>query len=124
MFFSITIFYGCLVGIIAMVLLKRHEVNSGHPSVVSRFGERTDHVCQTTFAAMRTLVAHVNKRSLIAVAQWIAYHVLLRTRKVYVEVKHQALQNPHSKKVIDAVRGRAEIKDHGASFYLRQIGEK
>jgi hypothetical protein len=121
---SIIIFYGCLIGIISMVLLKRREVNSGRPSVVSRFGERTDSICQNSYAAFRRALAQVNKRNLIAVVQWLAYHVLLHTRKVYVEVKHQALQNPHSKKVIDAVRGRAEVKNHGASFYLRQIGEK
>jgi len=40
---------------------------------------------------------------------------------VYVELKHLFMQNPHGKRMIDAVRGRGEVKHHGASFYLKMI---
>jgi hypothetical protein len=124
MYTLISIFYLSLLGMLAMVLLKRHEVKSGRPTVVSRLGKGTDHVFYAASSAIRSGISYFNRKTFIHVAQLIAYHVLLRTRKVYVEAKHWALSNPHGKKVIDAVRGRAEIKDHGASFYLRRISDK
>jgi len=124
MYFTIILFYLSLLGIIAMLFLKHHEIKSGHPTVVSRLGRGSDHVFHTFFSGIRRGISYFNRRTFIMVVQWIAYHVLLRTRKVYVEVKHRTLSNLHGKKVIDAVRGRGEVKDHGASFYLRRISDK
>lgn len=108
----------------AMLLLKRREVVSGRQTVVSRMGRVSDHFFMSVFGSVRRVISHMNRRTFISIAQWAAYHILIRVRGVYVEIKHQALSNPHSKKVIDAVRGRGEVSDHGASFYLRQISEK
>jgi hypothetical protein len=107
-----------------MVLLKRYEVNSGKATVVSRLGQGSDHLFHSIFSAMKQGTSYVNKHSFIAIAQWIAFHVLLRVRNIYVELKDRALSNPHSRKVIDAVRGRGEITPHSASFYLRRISDK
>ena len=124
MYTLITLFYVALAGIIVMVVLKHHEAKSGRQTIVSRLGRGTDHVFYAIFRFFNKVVSYFNRKNFFALVQWIAYHILFRTRKVYVEVKHQALQNPYGKKMIDAVRGRGEIKDHGASFFLRRIGEK
>ena len=117
-------FYLSFAGIITMVLLKRHEINSGKATVVSRLGQRSDHMFHSIFASIKRATSRFNKHSFIAVAQWISFHILFHTRNVYVDLKDRALSNPHSKKVIDAVRGRGEITPQGASFYLRRISDK
>lgn len=124
MYTLITIFYISLIGMIALILLKRHEVKTGKQSIVSRFGQGSDHIFHALFGAVSRGISYINKHTFIAVAQWMTFHVLVRVRKVYVEIKHRALANPHGKRMIDAVRGRGEVRDHGASFYLRKIAEK
>lgn len=124
MYTLVILFYVAFIGIVIMVLLKRREVKTGLPSIVSRLGKGSDQFFHTTWNVARKGVSYFNRHTFIMIAQWLAYHVLLRTRNVYVEVKHRALSNPHGKKVIDAVRGKGEVKDHGASFYLRRISKK
>lgn len=124
MYTLITIFYISLLAIILMVVFKRHEIKTGKQSIFSRLGQGSDHVFHAIFSGTRKGISYINKHTFIAVAQWITFHILVRVRKVYVEVKHKALENPHGKSMIDAVRGRGEVKNHGASFYLRKIAEK
>jgi len=124
MYTLITIFYISLLGIILMILFKRHEVTSGKQSIFSRLGRGSDHIFQVFFTGISEGISYINKHTFIAVAQWLTFHVLVRVRKVYVEIKHRALENPHGRRMMDAIRGRGEIKDHGASFYLRKIAEK
>jgi hypothetical protein len=124
MYTLIIIFYVALLGIIAMIVFKRHEVKTGKQSIFSKLGAGSDHIFHAVFDAVRMSISYINKHTFIALAQWITFHVLVHTRKVYVEVKHRTLANPHGKRMIDAVRGRGEVKDHGASFYLRKISEK
>jgi hypothetical protein len=47
--------------------------------------------------------------------------VLKYVRGWYVELKHKFISTPQGKRMMDAVRGRGQVKDHGASFYLRRI---
>ena len=124
MYSLIIIFYISLLGIITMIFLKRHEVKTGKPSPISMLGRGSDEVCQTTYGYARRFFSYFNRRSMIVIAQWLAFHLLLNIRKVYVELKHRTLLNPQGKKLIDAVRGRGEVKNHGVSFYLRRIGSK
>ena len=124
MYTLISIFYISLFGIILMVLLKRHEVKSGHPTIVSRLGKGSDDFFHAIFSSVGKFFSYINKHTFIALGHWIAFHVLVRIRKVYVDVKARALEHPQGKKMLDAVRGRGEVKDHGASFYLRRIAEK
>ena len=121
MYTLITIFYVSVLGMVAMVLFKRQEVMTGRQSVVSRVGAGSDHVFQAVFTSARHALSYVNRRTFIMLAHWIAYHVLFNVRRVYVEVKSQALATTHGKKLLDAVRGRGEVKSDGASFYLRRI---
>ncbi len=124
MYLLITIFYLSFAGMATMVLLKRREILSGQGIAASGIGQKIDRSFQAVWSAFGHFVAGFNRRNLIAVVQLVAYHILLRVRRVYVELKHRTLMNPHGRKVIDAVRGRGEIRNHGASFYLRRIGDK
>lgn len=124
MYTLISLFYISFVGIIAMILLKRYEVKSGNPTLVSRLGSSIDHWLYSVFLMVKKMIGYINRKTAIAIIQILAYHILLRIRRVYVEIKHRALLNPHGKKLIDAVRGRGEVRNHGASFYLRRISDK
>ncbi|MEK7609989.1 MAG: hypothetical protein AAB470_02625 [Patescibacteria group bacterium] len=124
MYTLIAIFYVSLIAIIVMVLLKRHEVKTSKPCIISRLSRGSDHFFHSIFANIRKSSSYVNRHTFVALAHWIAVHVLVRIRNVYVEIKSSFLANPHGKKIMDAVRGRGEISDHGASFYLRRISEK
>ena len=117
----ITIFYGSFLAMGAMILLKKREVRTGHPSLVSRIGAGTDHIFHGIFASVGKGFSYLNKHTFRAIAHLIAFYVLKNVRKVYVEIKHRFIANPQGKKLIDAVRGRGEVTDHGASFYLRRI---
>ena len=121
MYTLIILFYVSLLGIALMFLLKRREVRTGSPSLLSRLGRGTDHAFSVVFATVRRGFSYLNRRTFVALAHWIAYHLLFRVRKVYVELKHTFISHPQGKKLIDAVRGRGAISDHGASFYLRRI---
>jgi hypothetical protein len=124
MYTLITIFYLSFIAMAIMVVFKRQEIKTGKPSIFSRMGQGSDHIFHAIFVGVGKGISYINKHTFIAVAQWMTYHVLVRVRKVYVEIKHHALANPHGKRMIDAIRGRGEIKTHGASFYLRKIAEK
>lgn len=119
--FSIIVFYIALFGILIMIWGKSREISKGKISFFSRIGTTSDHFFKRSFFAIKKTVGYFNRKTFIALTQWIAFHILLRIRKVYVELKHKALMNPHSRKVVDAVRGRGNIQNHGASFYLRRI---
>lgn len=121
MYIEISIFYVSLIGILGMILMKRREFSTGKKSVISRVGSGLDSRFNAIFSLIKRAISYVNRKTFIALVQVVAYHILLRIRRIYVEIKHQALMNPHSRKVIDAVRGRGEIETSGASFYLRRI---
>lgn len=91
--------------------------------MISNVGSRTDDFFHKFFSSINKFLSYINKHTFIALAQWIFFHVLLRIRKVYVEIKHIFMQNPHGKRMIDAVRGRGEVRNHGASFYLKKISQ-
>ncbi|OHA24292.1 MAG: hypothetical protein A3B11_02325 [Candidatus Taylorbacteria bacterium RIFCSPLOWO2_01_FULL_44_26] len=120
----IILFYISLLGMIYMIFLKSGEMNSGRRNILSRLGSGADHIFQSAFQSVGQGISYINKHTFIALAHWLAYHVLVRVRNVYVEIKHYVLANPHGKRLIDAVRGRGEIRNHSASFYLRRIGKR
>ncbi len=117
----ITIFYVSILAMLAMVLLKRHEVMTGKESIVSRVGADSDHVFTAVFSTVKQGAAYVNRRNFILLMHVVAFHLLRAVRSVYVELKAQTLATQTGKRLIDAVRGRGDIKSTGASFYLRRI---
>lgn len=123
MYTFIIIFYVSLLAIVAMIVLKRREIVALKNNPISKISARADSFLDKNYSAIRKFISYLNKHTFIAITQWIVYHILLHIRKGYVEIKHQALQNPHTRNMIYAVRGKGEVKKHGASFYLRRIGE-
>ncbi|MGC9605808.1 MAG: hypothetical protein ABSF56_03630 [Minisyncoccia bacterium] len=121
MYTTIAIFYISIAGMAALILLKRRELKTGVPSLVSKMGAGSDHFFQTVFSAVRRDLSYLNRRTAAAIASWAAYHVLLRIRNIYISIKSRFIANPQGKKLLDAVRGRGEVSDHGVSFYLRRI---
>jgi len=121
MYTLISIFYASLLIMLLMVVLKRHEVKSGNPSIVSKVGAGSDHLFQSAYSGVRHGLSFVNRRTFVALAQWLGFHILKAIRTVYVEIKHSFISTTHGKKLIDAVRGRGEVSTHGASFFLRHI---
>src|SRR5882724_9258706 len=124
MYTLITIFYVSLLSMAAMVILKRREVMSGNQSLPSKIGSGSDHIFQGIFSKIGHGISYINKHTFIALGHLIAFHVLKNIRGVYVEMKHRFIQNPQGKKLIDAVRGRGEVRADGASFYLRRIAAR
>jgi preprotein translocase subunit SecG len=121
MYLLITTFYISFIGIITMILIKRAEIKHGK----STFSESSIEKNLTkTYLSLVRFFRLFNKHTFIALSQYLTFHLLFRVRKIYVELKHRTLLNPHGKKMIDAVRGRGEVKNHGASFYLRRISGK
>lgn len=113
-----------LLGIITMPFLKSREVKTGRTTLLSRLGRGTDHIFHNIFSTAGRVISYVNRHTFIVIGQLVAFHILLRIRGVYVEIKHRTLANPHGRKILDAVRGRGEVKKHGASLYLRRISSR
>src|SRR4051812_34696406 len=111
MYTLIAIFYISLLGMTAMVLFKRREVVTGHASLVSRAGAGVDHIFHAVFGNVRRGLSYVNRKNFFLLMHWIAFHVLKAVRSVYVEAKAKTLAHPSGKKLIDAVRGRGEVRD-------------
>lgn len=118
----IVIFYISLIAIALMIYMKHVEISAGKQSLIAKIGSDIDHIFEKFEYIIRDLKKKINRRSMIVILQWIGFYLLYPLRKIYVEMKHRALNNPHSKKVIDAVRGKGEIRKVGVSAYLRRIG--
>jgi hypothetical protein len=121
MYTLITIFYAALLGMGLMIVLKIREAKTGKPNLISRIGANTDHLFQSVFSACGHAFSYINKHTFKAIAYTAAFHILKYVRSIYVDIKDLFISNPHGKKLIDAVRGRGEVSDHGASFFLRRI---
>lgn len=106
-----------------MIVLKCKELNS-NISPSSDLAIKIERSLVSVYGNIKRGMGYCNKKTMIALAQYITFHVLFHIRKVYVELKYRTLLNPHGRRMIDAVRGRGEVKNHGASFYLRRISER
>ena len=119
------IFFISLIGIIVMIVLKSVELRSGKKSLFSRMGKPTDHVVNAAHGKVRFAVSHINKHNAVNFLQWIAYHILSVVHRLFVWVREKAHRHPHSKKVIDMVKGKVEINQNGgSSFFLKKIAEE
>lgn len=120
---TIIIFSLALIGIIGMIILKNAEIKSGKKYFLSRLGDSTDHIVHAAYDKIRFFFGHLNKNNFISSIQWVAYHILSWVRGGYIWIRDHAHSHPHSKKVLDMVRGRVEVKRGAASFYLKRIAE-
>ena len=107
-----------------MISFKAVEISSGKKSWISVMTEKTNHIFHNIYNHIKKVLSYINRKSAIALIQWIAYHILSWARDVYIWAHKKAHAHPHSKKVIDMVRGKGEIKKNGGvSFYLKRISE-
>jgi hypothetical protein len=116
-----------IVGIVGMLSVKVMELRSGKRSLLSRMGSGTDHLFTDIYHKITKFLSYFNRKTAIALAQWIAYHILAFLRRTYHKIHALAHLHPHTKKVIDMVHGRAEVGNstRGApSAYLKRVSEE
>jgi hypothetical protein len=107
-----------------MIVAKHIENKTGKKSFVSRVGAETDHIVHVVYRKMHYFFSHIDKHTTVNVLQWIAFHTLSFFRNIYLLLKEKAHRHPHSKKVIEMVTGKGEVKTNGgASFFLKKIAE-
>jgi len=124
MYTAIIIFYITLLCMILMIYGKARELKTGHPTMISRIFATTDHFFHGVAFSVRRGISYINRHTFIALAQLIAYYILRHLRSWYIAVHMKIYENPHGRKVIDMVRGKGEVKNHGASAYLKRISNK
>ncbi len=122
---SMISFFISAIAIIIMISLKSYEMKTNKKLWLSSLAEKTDHKVSSVYVFTRRIISYINRHSAIALMQWIAYHILSWIRGTYISMRSVAHSYPHSKKVLDMVRGRGvAVKNNGASFYLKRIGEE
>jgi hypothetical protein len=121
---SIISFYISFLGILGMIGVKMAEIRSGKKSWVSRMSDKTNHKVREYYYNTKKFISYINRKSALALVQWIAYHILTWARNAYIWAYKKAHAHAPSKKVIDMVRGRGEInRNGGSSFYLKSISK-
>jgi len=125
MYISMILFYISLAGIIGMMWHKSFELRNNKRSWFSLFAERFDHRVHAAYASVRTFLSYFNRKTAVALVEWMAVHILSWLRSAYIWMHRKAHAHPPSKKVIDMVRGRGEVESKsGASFYFKRLGEE
>lgn len=118
-------FFISFLGIIVMIWLKSFELKANKKLKLTLLAEKTDHKVHAVYHKTRTYISYINRKSAVALIQWIAYHILSWVREFYIKLHRKAHAHPPSKKVIDMVRGKVDLgKEGGASFYLKKISEE
>ncbi len=107
-----------------MISIKVYEIRSGKKSIISKVSDNTNHIVHNFFNATKKFISYFNRKTALALLQWIAYHILSWVRKTYIRLRNMAHMHPPSKKVLDMVRGKGDInKNGGSSIYLKMISE-
>ena len=105
-----------------MISLKSFEIRTGKKIWILSKLNNLNTFIQSISDFIKKVFSFISKRSAIALIQWIAYYILSWVRELYIWAHKKAHSHPPSKKVIDMVRGRGQIKRNGGiSFYLRRI---
>lgn len=105
-----------------MMGFKAAEIRSGKKSWISRLADKTNDHVRAYFILLKKYLTYFNRKSALALVQWIAYHVLTWARNAYIWAYRKAHAHAPSKKVIDMVRGKGEAnRNGGSSFYLKSI---
>lgn len=118
-------FFISFLGIIFMIWFKSYELKVGKRLILAHLAQKTDLKIHLAYQATRTYLSYFNRKSAVALVQWMAYHILSWARSFYILIHRKAHAHPPSKKVIDMVRGRGQVeRGGGASFYLKRIGSE
>ncbi len=122
---STILFILSLLGIILMIYLKFFELKTGKESLVSKISSNTNHIVHDYFIKAKTFISYFNRKTALALIQWIAYHILSWVRGMYIRLRKMAHMHPPSKKVLDMVRGKGEVDmNKGSSIYLKMISSE
>lgn len=125
MYIAMAIGGASLFSIILMMLLKARELRTEKPSILRVVGSGTDHTFRSMYRKVRKFFSYCNRRTAIALAQWIAYHILNSGKALLSWLHDLAHLHPHTKKVIDMVKGKEDISQRGsASIYLKRLTEE
>lgn len=118
----IILFYLSFLGILGMFTNNAIEMRSGKKSWISNIADKTNHIVHNYYAHFKKFISYLNRRTALALVQWIAYHILTYARNSYIWAYKKAYAYTPSKKVIDMVKGKGEVKRKGgSSFYLKSI---
>ena len=121
---AIISFYVSFAAIVGMISAKFFQLESGKENLLNKLSNKTDTTFRTANRKVRAFLSYFNRKSALALVQYIAYHILSVVRKSYHWIYNKAHAHPPSKKVIDMVRRKGEVEVRGgASFYLKQISE-
>ncbi len=105
-----------------MFVFKYYELKSGKQSFITKISSKTNHISHNIFVNTKKFISYFNRKTALALIQWIAYHILSWVREMYIKLRRLAHMHPPSKKVLDMVRGKGEIdKNKGSSIYLKMI---
>jgi hypothetical protein len=120
----ITVFYLSFALIVLMLWAKSRELATGRVSALSRLASGGDRFFHGIHDRVSEAVSYFNRHTFIAFLQWVAAGILSWLRNLYIKLFHLARRHPHSKKVIDMVRGQGEVSAQGgASFFLKKISD-
>ena len=121
---TVILFYISFICIVGMIYLKSYEIKNSKRFWYRNFFDKVDIRIRIIIDYTKKFIALINKSNAIALIQWIAYHILSWIREAYIWLHKKARSHPPSKKVMDMVRGKGEVKKNGGvSFFLRRIVE-
>ncbi len=119
------LFFGSFAGIVLMIVLKARRLKLEVRSQFSFVSEKVDTNIRYSFAMVRRFFSYFNRKSAVALAHLIAYHVFAVGHKLYRWTHKKLHAHPHSKRMINMVQGKGEVdKMGGASFYLKRISKE
>lgn len=122
---STILFILSLLGIILMIYLKFFELRTGKELLISKISSNTNHIVHDYFVKVKKFISYFNRKTALALIQWIAYHILSWVREMYIKLRKLAHMHPPSKKVLDMVRGKGEVNmNKGSSIYLKMISSE
>jgi hypothetical protein len=107
-----------------MIYLKARRLKMDARSQFSFVSAKVDHNIRAAYQKVRVFFSYFNRKSAVALLQWIAYHILSWMRAAYLWIQEKAHAHPPSKRVIDMVRGRGNVDSTGASFYLKNLAPR
>ncbi|MEI6237924.1 MAG: hypothetical protein WCP15_00120 [bacterium] len=120
--FSFWTFIIALLGIIAMILFKVWEIKSGKATLLAHLTSKTNHIAhhgrERVFSFFRTF----NRRNVFHWAVTFAHGLLIAWNSAVNWVRGLLLRYSHSRRLIEAVRGRYELAQRReASPFLKKI---
>jgi hypothetical protein len=118
-------FYISILGILGMIGFKAIEVRSGKKTLITKLSDRTNHRVYDAYIKVKRFISYFNRKSALALIEWIAYHILSWARGVYLWIYKKAHEHGPTKRIIDMVRGKGDAnRNGGSSFYFKNLTHK